>query len=337
MATVPKQETRSPSIWAFILIGLGVIWLLFQANILSGANLAVLFRMWPIVLIGFGLELLFGRGSRSLSLLIGLGTIVLLIALMVVGPSLGLAPNVEVKTAQYSEPIEDATSAQVNLDLSVGDSTIQAVSDSNNLIDADLRYVGEVDFRVDGATEKFVTLTSENDNVQWFDFLGVSLSGSEDDELQWNIGLTPDIPLDLRVNNGVGESIINLANLQITRFDYDSGVGSSTITLADGSYAFDLNGGVGSATVIFPEGADITADVNAGVGAITLDVPDNAAVHLETTGGIGEISVPSNFNRISGGDDDLNRDGVWETEGYSSADVRISITYNGGVGELTVQ
>ena len=97
-----------------------MIWLLSEAKIFSSANLAVLFRLWPIVLIAFGLELLVGRGSRSISLLIGVGTVVLLLVLMVVGPALGLAPNVEVKTVQCNEPIGDATSAQVNLDLSVG-------------------------------------------------------------------------------------------------------------------------------------------------------------------------------------------------------------------------
>ena len=66
------SDTVIIRIWAFILIALGVIWLLFEAKILSGANLAVLFRLWPIVLIAFGLELLVGRNSRRMSLLIGL-------------------------------------------------------------------------------------------------------------------------------------------------------------------------------------------------------------------------------------------------------------------------
>ena len=213
MATQRTQryERRAPSLWAFLLIALGAIWLLFEANILSGANLVVLFRLWPLILIAFGLELLIGRGSRSMSLLIGLGTVVLLLALMVAGPALGLAPSTEVHEQQYNEPLGEATSAQVNLDLSVGRATVQSLTASDTLITADLRYVGTVDFRVDGTGQKYVTLSARDNNVQIFDFLGISLfNTTENDQLRWTVGLTPDIPLDLRLNGGVGESDIDL-------------------------------------------------------------------------------------------------------------------------------
>lgn len=127
--TTARREARNPSLWAFILIAFGVIWLLTEAKVFSSANLAVLFRLWPVVLIAFGVELLVGRGSRSLSLLIGLGTVVVLLVLMVAGPALGLAPDVEVHQQQYSEPLGDAASAQVNIDLSVGRTTVQPIVD----------------------------------------------------------------------------------------------------------------------------------------------------------------------------------------------------------------
>ena len=347
MTTIPrKNEDRgrghNPSIWAFILIALGVIWLLFEAKILSGANLAVLFRLWPIVLIAFGLELLFGRSSRMISLAIGAATIVLLLLLMAVGPALGLAPSAEVKTAQYSELVGEATSAQVNLDLSVGKATVQALSDSDKLIDADLRYVGDVNFKVtNSGSEKAVVLNAKNDSVQWFNFLGLSLnSGQDENDLRWNIGLSPNLPLDLRLSGGVGESTLDLSGLQLTRLSYNSGVGDTTVSLpGSGSYSVDFNGGVGKLAVNFAEGAAVNANVDAGVGEITLDVPDDAPVRLKADGGLGGINVPANFIRVSGEDNGLNRNGEWESASYSSADdnARITIDFNGGVGSLTVK
>jgi hypothetical protein len=247
MTTVRRESHGSP-IWAFILIALGVIWLLFEARIITGANLVVLFRLWPIILIAFGLELLIGRNSRPLSLLIGVGTIALLLALMVVGPSIGLATNVEIKQVQYTEPVDDATLAQMELDLSLGHVVMQA-GEPDTLIDADLRYIGDVNFTVtEEGSEKFVVLTSENEGGQWFDFLGLSLRTAEQDEneLRWSIGLTPRIPLDLRLNGGVGESQIDLSGIQLSRLDYNGGVGQTTISLPGaGSYNVDFNGGVG--------------------------------------------------------------------------------------------
>jgi hypothetical protein len=339
--TTARRDVHAPSIWAFILIALGVIWLLSEANILTGANMVVLFRLWPVILIAFGLELLVGRGSRSRSLLIGLGTVVLLLVLMVVGPALGLAPSAEVHEQQYTEPIGDAASAQVNLDLSVGQTTVQPLTDSNALLTADLRYLGEVDFRVDGTTEKYVTLSSRNNGIQAFDFLGLSLfNGADQNDLRWDIGLTTSIPLDLRLNGGVGESSIDLSALQLSRLDYNNGVGDTTISLPGiGSYDVRLNGGVGNTRVNLADGAAVTLNVSGGVGSITLDLPDNAPVHLTAQGGLGNVSVPANFNQLSGDDRNVSRDGVWETTNYASAGdtPHIDIEFNGGVGELVIR
>ena len=332
-----RRSGNGAPFWALILIAVGVVWLLLQANLISGANLAVLFRLWPVILIAIGLELLIGRKSRALSLIIGGGTIILLLALMFVGPSLGLVGNVNIQSMQYAEPLDDATSAQLDLDLSVGSVTIQALNDSNDLIDADLRYVGEVNF--DSSTvdrEKFVTLTTRNDSTQWFDFLSFSFVDADDADLRWNIGLTPLIPLDLRLNGGVGDNTIDLSGVQLTSLSINGGVGESTITLPDGSsYDVTLNGGIGETEVNFAEFASVDARIQGGVGGIILDVPENAAVRLENEGGIGGVSVPNSFERISSEDND----GAWETASYgdASSDARITIEVEGGLGGLTVR
>jgi hypothetical protein len=330
-----RRDSRSPSIWAFVLIGIGIIWLLFEAHVINGANLAVLFRLWPVVLIALGVELLFGRNSRALSLLIGLASFVVVIVLMFVGPSIGLGSNVEIKSGQYSEPLGSATTAQINLDLSVGSATVQAGS-ADKLIDADLRYIGDVTLDVSGSgSEKYVTLSAENDSTNGFDFLGLSLADTlNEQKLYWNVSLNPDIPLDLSMKGGVGETTLDLNDLQVSRLSYNGGVGETTINLPDtGSYDLDLKGGVGKTRISFAAGAGVNADINAGVGEVVLDLPEGAAVRIETKGGLGNMSVP--LPRISGGDDES----VWQSENYASADAgkRITIHFEGGIGGLSVQ
>ncbi len=340
MATM-KRETHGTSIWAFVLIALGVIWLLFQANIISGANLAVLFRLWPLILIAFGLELLIGRNSRSVSLLIGGGTVVLLLVLMIVGPALGLGANLDIQEKQLQEPLGDTTSAQLDLGLAVGRATVSALTDSTDLLNADLRYVGGVDYSASGSQEqKHISLSSRSEGVQIFDFLGFSFMGSDSaDQLRWNIGLTTAIPLDLQLNGGVGDATIDLTGIQLSSFSYNSGVGDTTITLPVGeNYPFSLNSGVGNVTVNFAADTPITASVNGGVGSMILDVPDNAAVVLTKNGGLGTVRVPSDFERVGGDANRIDSAGVWQSANYSSsADNLISITYEGGVGDLTLR
>jgi hypothetical protein len=53
----------------------------------------------------------------------------------------------------------------------------------------------------------------------------------------------------------------------------------------------------------------------------------------------GGITVPSNFQRLSGSDEDrfVGDEGVWQTSNYDSAARKINIEFDGATGGLTVQ
>ncbi len=329
--TQPHRGGTQP-LWALLLIAAGAVWLLAQAKLISSANLIVLLRLWPVILIALGLELLIGRRSQALSLLIGVGTVILLLGLMLLGPALGLATNSEAKSLQYSEPLEGADSAQLDLNLSVGSVTVQALTDSNDLIDADMRYIGDVNFDVSSAgSEKYVTLTTSNENGGFYNFLGFTIG----DELRLDIALTPLIPLDLRLNGGVGETRLDLSDLQLSSLNIQGGVGETTISLPNGGYAFLLDGGVGATTVNFAETGAVTATITGGIGGVTLNIPDGLPVRLESDGGLGGVNVSGDFEQISSDGDN----GVWETANFREAsdDARLIIELDGGVGGVNVR
>jgi hypothetical protein len=325
--------------WPIVLIGVGVIWLLGNLGIVTASGLIVLARLWPLLLIVIGLDLLFGRQSPAAGALIGIGAVVLIVALMLIGPSLGLAgPQYEVQTASFSEPRGDAAQASVSVAPSVGSATISALSDSANLFEADIRHVGELTFSATGETDKTIRLSENSaDNTSFFTpDLGIFGTIFDNrDELRWDIRLSPDVPLALTVSGGVGRSVLDLSALQLTRLDLSAGVGEVELRLPalDGSYPVSVNSGVGQTDITIAPDAALTLTVNGGVGETTIDVPDGAAVRLNTTGGLGSVSVPDTFTRTRGSDDD----GTWESAGFSTADRRIEIDYNGGVGGLTVR
>ncbi|MBK8020543.1 MAG: hypothetical protein IPK19_03705 [Chloroflexi bacterium] len=336
--TLPSSTApRSGAVvWALILIAAGVIWLLREANIFTAQNMAVLLRLWPVILIAIGVELLIGRGSRSMSMLIVGATIVVLLALMFVGPAIGLAPNVEVKTMSIDEPLGDATSARMNLGIGVGTTTVSALQDSGSLIQADLRYAGDVQFNVEPGAQADITLSNSSSDANFgFDFFGWTLAVDERD-LRWDVRLTPSIPLDLRVSGGVGSATVDLTGLQVTNVVINTGVGEQRITLpsGEGVLPVEISGGVGKTVLTIPAGAGVTADINAGVGETVIDVAGDAAVRLRADGGLGGVNVPAGWERISGED----RNGVWESPTFSDAatEDRIDIDYNGGVGSLRI-
>ncbi len=330
------RERHGTSIWPFILIGIGVVWLLGEANIISAANLSVLWRLWPVILIAIGLELLVGRGSRMLGTLIGAGAVVLVIVLMIVGPSLGLAKNAEVKSAQYSEPVNGATSAKVTVGVSTGDLTIHAAADSADLLKADVRYFGTLTYNTSGTTERAITLKDESNsgfNFNFFDALFQS------EALRWDVALNSGVPLDLEASNGTGSTHIDLTGFQLSALNLSSGTGSVEVALPSSqtSYSGYISTGTGSLNLTIPDGAAVSLTVSTGTGSANLDLPDGAAVQLVASTGTGSVNVPSFLKRTTQPSQGVGQNGTWQSDNFEGADQRIVINYSGGTGSLNVR
>lgn len=334
MTTVKVERPGYRSLfWPVVLIAVGLIWLLGNLGIISAANIAVLFRVWPLLLIIIGLDLLFGRQSPRLGAMIGVGAVLLVIVLMFIGPSIGLgAANYEIKETHFEEPIEDANTLRLELDFGVANTSLSALSDSANLLEMDASYIGDLIYDVEGSSEKTITLRSEDpDNGFSFGLGFIGNIFSVVDDLQWDLRLQPDIPLNLQINGGVGRSVLDMRQLAISDFSLNGGVGEVTLMLPPGSATYSIDGGVGSLSIELAEGSGMRFDINGGVGAVTLDLPDNAAVRIEADGGLGGIHVPGGYETV--GEED------WQSPSYAgaTADERISIYYNGGIGGLTVR
>ena len=334
MGEVIVQKTGYRSLfWPIVLIAVGVIWLLGNMGVISGANLVVFFRLWPLILIVIGLDLLFGRQSPVIGGLIGFGTVAVLIVLMLVGPSIGLgAPDLDVIVEDFSVPRSDTTSARVDLDLSVGKTSVQALTDSSDLFTAQVSHVGMIAFTAEGQTEKTIQLRQESTTSDIFTGLGfLSAFFDSQDDLYWTVGLSPDVPIDLIISGGAGETNLDLRQVELSALDVNVGVGQVDLHLpaTETSYKAAVNGGVGEVTVTIAENAELSLSIDGGVGNFSIDVPDGAAVKLNADTGVGDIHVPSDFRQLG--------ENTWETDNFSESTQRITIDFNGGVGSLTVR
>lgn len=348
MSTQPRSEQRGPSLWAILLILVGVVWLLAQANIISRESLSVLFRVWPILLIGIGLELLVGRQSRALSTIIILGTIAVLVVLMVVGPSIGLAASAEVTAAEYSEPLGDTESAEITIGAGVGNLNVRPLTDSSDLFSADIRYLGSIQYDASGSNGRAVIrLENETEGARFFNPIDLFGWLNDENSARWDIGISPNVPVNLNLSAGTGGADLDLGDLQLTGLSVNSGTGGVTLTmpavLNDAEarpYDAVVSLGTGGATLTLEEGIAVNLRVNSGTGGVTIDVPDSAAVRVDAETGTGGINTASFLTRTSGDDDNFVGDsGIWESDSYASADTnsRITIEFDGGTGGLTVR
>jgi hypothetical protein len=334
------EEKRRPVyrslFWPTVLIAVGIFWLLSNLDLIPEYSLWTLLRLWPLILIVIGLDIVIGRRSPLIGALIGLGAVAVVVLIVLSAPALGIVPTGDaLKTETFSEPLGDVTSAQVDLELSVGKTMINTLSDSNNLFEAELTYLGEITFNVSGETDKTVSLSQRSFRFDFSDFRWF-----DTEELVWDIGLSPEVPLTLNIDGSVGQSILDLSGLQIEEVDINGDVGETILTLPamKTSYEVKIDGGVGRFVINIEEGTAVNLDVDGDVGDFTIDVPDNAAVRVDAEVDIGDLSFPSHFDQISGDEDDFLREsGVWETPGFANAETRITIVFNGGVGSLRVK
>ena len=271
--------------------------------------------------------------------------------------SVGGKSDEEIKHGFFSLPLNAATSARTRIDFSVGKSTIKALTTSDNLIEADLTYVGEILLEASGEQEKVVHLSQQAAPGDWVrSAIGWIGSGQK---LRWDVALTPNIPLNLDLHGGAGRSHLDLSALQLTGLNVSTGAGESTVLLPAGQYSARYSGGVGQSNLTVPSGADVDLNISSGAGEVNLDIDSGAsvkakinggvgqtninlaadtAVRLEARTGIGSIRTSSRFSRVSGGSGDFfDKGGVWQTANYETAEQKIVIRFDGGVGELNVR
>ncbi len=231
----------------------------------------------------------------------------------------------------FREPLGQAQSARIVIDIPLAQATITTQAGSEDLITADLTYIGVIDFYAVGEEEKFIMLTNP---VHTLPLTGVT------EDLPWHIVLNPAVPLNLEINVGVGrDNVFDFTGLEFGELLINTGVGDTHVTLPVGglSYLAGIHGGAGNVTVVIPTGAAIALDISGGVGAITLELGEEAVVRLEASWGVGSVTVPDRFEQVSLSTGIVGGEGVWQTPHFDRAERQVIITYHGGVGNLTVR
>jgi hypothetical protein len=280
---------------ALLLIAVGVMFLLNNLGVVRWDVWASLWRLWPLILIAIGLDLMFKR--RRLGVLLGVVVLAAIIAPLAVWLSTRPFP---LRTERFSRALEGATEAEVELKIGTASLTLGALGKPDLLAEGTLRLGKE--------EELHQTLTREGGSV----VLELSQEGElfslfSDEDPSWEIRLSPALPLTLTIDAGVGESAVDLTGLAIRRLRVHTGVGRTTVVLpAKGSFEARVEGGVGETIVRIP--ANLSAQIRASSGLGALEVSDayprdgeifrspgyDAAadrVDLRVSGGVGRVAI----------------------------------------------
>ena len=309
-----KHRRRYQSLfWPMLLVGVGTAWFLFNIGIFTGANIAVALQLWPLLLIVIGIDIIFGRKSPSRGATIGLAFVGLMLAIMYIGPSMGLGASAERTLTNIEVHRDGAETLSLTVEAGMESVTINPLIDSNNLIEADLWHFGELDTDIFGDDDKKIVQIRQKE----FSF-NFGLDFANEENSGWAIHVNPIAPLALDFEGGVGHIEMNLEAFNLSDLKLDMGVGSLDIALPPPQQSYDV-------------------DINGGIGEAKVDIPDDAEVKIIVSTGIGNTDFPSHLIQVEGEDEFMGSDGVWQTEGFEQAENRITINFDGGVGSLDIR
>jgi hypothetical protein len=202
----------------------------------------------------------------------------------------------EMERESQSIDLENAQSVHAELRMGAGELNLTGGADA--LMEADFAYnvadwEPEVDYQVSGDTGELIVEQGSGEDIP--------LGGEARNE--WDLRFNDDVPIDLSVQMGAGESGLDLDSLT------QMGAGETTVDLT-GSYD-----------------RDIAATIEGGVGEATVQLPSEIGVRVNAEGGLGQINAEG-----------LQREGnAYVNDAYGDSDVTLDVDVRGGVGQINLE
>ncbi len=136
-------------------------------------------------------------------------------------------------------------------------------------------------------------------------------NGSSDspDSAAWDVGIAPDIALDLSMTLDATSSDVDLKALNLTVLNAEANASTFRLVLP-ASYTGDAKG-----------------RIKAAAGNVQVTVPPGAAVRIRIETKAGSRDVPSRF---------IQKNGGYETPEYAGAKNRLTLTISANAGRVTI-
>ena len=246
-----------------------------------------------------------------------------------------LAGDEQVQHDTFSAHGDDVSQMHIEIDFSIGRGSIQSTT-QQALFEAAIDYLGEMEYMEQGTDVKRIMLRQKPraQNIVRSARQGLRAIADQQ-ELLWDVRINRDVPAVLKVSGGAAPVRIDLTGQNLKRVEFDQGVGTVEMVLPGTQLDVEIDGGVGQTTLHLMEGASGQVEIDAGVGNVTVYVSPGVAVEVKSERGVGLVTMPQNWRSISKAGT-LDSKQTWRTEGYDLADSRLTIRYDGGVGNLNV-
>lgn len=322
MATVENSagtaRARRPRsvVGLIILIGLGSLFLAQNLGYVDGGAWLNLWRLWPLLLVLAGVEMVVGRAGGWGTLISALVAVVALgiVAWTTVAGSVPywtgsgwftgtVAPAAIERVIEETGSVRQAT---IDLHHNAGRVSIAALPvESTRLIEADLAHPENVTIyrRFDRADDR-AELRLRDPDKRDFPFVPSSY------DADWTLRLSPAVAYALKIESGASELALDLRHLKVTSLRVDAGASAVNVTM--------------------PQAAGYTtATIKAGAAGVEVVVPEGVAARVLNRGGISGFGIDeTRFPRAGS---------YYQSPGYETAANKVELAIETGVSGVSVR
>jgi len=198
-----------------------------------------------------------------------------------------------------SQQVELGGAESARVEISMGAGTLAIAGGAQDLLEANFTYSQEswkpeVSYAVSGSEG---VLSIKQPSV-------TGVIPSPELRYEWGLRFNNDVPMEMKIEMGVGGGDLALGDLNLSRVDLNVGVGGANKSL-DGDWE-----------------ADLEATIKGGVGGLKITLPRDVGVRVEAQSGLGGVDAPG-----------FHKEGdVYTNDAYGSSDVTLNVRIVVGVG-----
>lgn len=287
------------ALMAVVVMLIGLTFLFRNFDLLPWGLWGTLWRLWPVLLVVLGIYLVIGRSRPGLAA--GLSILAIAVAF-----TLSWAWGQRSVSGSFSQPLSGVERAEITIEFGVGELALESLPPTS----ADL-VRGE--FEHQGAAQTVNQKLTVEGKVGRLDLSGPVAARRflGDSRQDWQVGITPRIPLELAIKAGASRGQFDLRDLRLSRLRLDIGASKVSMTLPRA-----------------PLGT-LDAQVKAGAADMTIIVPQGVEVQIRPEDGLSTVKV--NEERF------LKRGDSYSTPGYSQAENRIRLNIASGLAKIEVK
>lgn len=243
-----------------VLVLVGLALLLRNLGFLPPDIIGHMWRLWPLLVIAWGLQIMAGRGGARLATVL-----IILLLLAAAGSFFFLAPwhcdwSAPILRREHAEPLQGVAKAEVVLDFAAG--TLRLGS-----LPAASPYLSHLAVHGDAPQVTFARRGPADAVSGRLDIRRTPASGrfliDAHPTARWYLNLSPDLPLSLDVTSAASSTHADLRNLNVHALDLTLNAGHSELYLPerDGRTEVEIEANASNVNIVLPH--DVAAQITA--------------------------------------------------------------------------